>query len=182
MAQQNYLAFEGNDLTKLYYKSGRIDMKAKNPAPNDVNMSKTCGKYIRTSTELFDNIKFELLKMPQNIMLFTNYESDAQRFKIKVLTEAPIGTIIEIQLAKQSNLNYPMSVHSQYQTATTRQNEWEELIFVFSQKPKGSIVKPNEINQINILFAPNTKTHDKFYFDDLIGPLVADKAIGKKQK
>jgi hypothetical protein len=175
--QQNYLDFETVDFAKLYYKSGRIDMKAKNPAPNDVNNSERCAKYTRTASELFDNIKLMLNQKPDNVILFANYEKDALKIRIKVYTSAPPGTMIEIQLAKQSDLNYPINVHSQYQAATTKQNEWEELEFNFSQKPKGSIVKTNEINQVNILFAPNTKTSEKFFFDDLIGPVLLDKNV-----
>jgi hypothetical protein len=176
-AQQNYLDFESIELAKLFYKSGRIDMKAKNPAPNEVNNSARCAKYTRTASEQFDNIKLILDQKPDNVSLYANYEKDALKIRIKVFTSAPPGTMIEIQLAKQSNLNYPMNVHSQYQAATTKQNEWEEIEFNFSQKPKGSIVKANEIDQVNILFAPNTKTIEKFFFDDLTGPVLLDKNV-----
>ncbi|MBA3900676.1 MAG: hypothetical protein H0X62_10785 [Bacteroidetes bacterium] len=184
-AQQNYTDFERIKLVRLEYKSGRIDMKARNPLPNEVNSSNQCARYHRASSVLFDNIKFFLDGKMENVALFASYGSDALKIKLKVYTSAPPGTIIEIQLGKFSNLNYPMSVHSQYQAVTTKQDEWEELEFTFSQKPKGSIVKAAEIDQINILFAPNTKTNHNYFFDDLIGPMLIQKNIstgGKNQK
>jgi hypothetical protein len=86
-------------------------------------------------------------------------------------TSAPPGTLVEIQLARVSeSQDYPLNVHCQFQAVTTKQNEWEILEFSFSQIPKKSITKAHELNQVNILFAPNSKTGDVFYFADLEGP------------
>jgi hypothetical protein len=174
---------ESTPLMKLKYKSGRIDSKAKNPLPNDVNGSAKCAKYIRTSSERYDNIKYELLRNMMDVSAYATYKEDALKIRMKVYTSAPPGTLIEIQLAKNSGLDYPMSVHSQYQAYTTKQNEWEDLEFNFSLIPKGTLVKGIEINQINILFAPDVKKNETFYFDDIIGPMLeGDTIVNKNEK
>jgi hypothetical protein len=183
-AQQNYIDFDLINSVKLNYKSGRIDTKAKNPAPNEVNSSERCAKYIRTANVEYDNIKFQFIRKLENVVNFASYDENAPKLKMKVYTSAPPGTIIELQLGKVTHLDYPMSVHSQYQAITTKQNEWEELEFGFTISPKGSVVKPNEINQLIILFAPGTKVSEKFYFDEIIGPVMVGENItssGKKK-
>ena len=181
-AQQNYNDFEGNILFSITYKSGKLNVRAKNPFADEVNESSHCVKYKRTSAEPYDNIKLLMARALKDVLDYSKYDAGAPKIKMKVYTSAPPGTFIEIQLGKQTEMEYPRSVHSQYQAVTSKQNEWEELEFNFSQIPKGSLVKSNEINQINILFAPGTKKAEIFYFDDLTGPsLVAEKNnTGKK--
>jgi hypothetical protein len=183
-SQQMYIDFDTTQQAKLYYKSGRIDIKAGNPKPCEVNASSRCAKYNRTSSLPYDNIKFALSKKLENVMKYASYEANAPKIKMKVFTGAAPGTVVEIQLAKLSELEYPLSVHSHYRAVTQKQNEWEELVFTYSHSPKGSIVKANEINMIYILFAPETKSSDKFYFDDISGPAFAGSNItshGKKK-
>jgi hypothetical protein len=182
-AQQNLLDFEESiPVIKLYYKSGRIDLKAKNPQPGAVNGSARCAKYIRTSNEKYDNIKFELIRNLVNISNFTNLQEQSPKIRMKIFTSAPTGTMIEIQLGKISGLEYPMSVYAQFQAFTVKQNEWEELEFKFIQIPKGTLVKPTEINRINILFAPEIRKSEVFYFDDLIGPMLTGDTIVRKNE
>jgi hypothetical protein len=89
---------------------------------------------------------------------------------MKVLTDAPVGTLIEIQLGKTTGPAYPDGTHSQYQARTTVSGSWEELEFTFSQVPKGSQTTDREVNQMTLLFMPNSNKVATFYFDDLTGP------------
>jgi hypothetical protein len=183
-SQQNYIDFDSVHQARLHYKSGRIDIKASNPKPSELNSSAKCAKYTRTASLPYDNIKFLLAKKLENVKNYATYEEGAPKIKMKIFTGAAPGTAVEIQLAKLSELEYPLNVHSHYRAVTQKQNEWEELIFHYSHSPKGSIVKPNEINMINILFAPETNASEKFYFDDISGPAFTGNNIttnGKKK-
>jgi hypothetical protein len=91
--------------------------------------------------------------------------------KMKVFTSAPPGTLVEILLgSKRGNNDYPAGTNSQYQAYTTKSNEWEQLEFKFSQIPQGSETSFSQIDQITLLFNPNSATSDAYYFDELTGP------------
>lgn len=176
-AQQNYNDFEGNCYHLIDFKSGKLNVRAKNPESDSINSSNRCAKYTRTSFESFDNLKLVLKWKLKDVSAYANYNENSPRIRMKVFTSATPGTLIEIQLGKNTAQDYPVNVHSQYHAKTTKQNEWEELEFSFSQIPKGSLVKHGEVNQIVILFAPNTKEKQVFYFDDLTGPLFVESKL-----
>ncbi len=181
-AQQNFNDFEGNGFHIIDYKSGKINTRAKNPRIDEINSSKHCASYTRTSSEPFDHIKLLLIGNLKDVSDYANYKEDSPKIKMKVYTSAPLGTMVEIHLGKQTLMEYPFCIHSQYQVRTTKQNQWEQLEFSFSQIPKGSKVKSSEVNQITILFAPETKGKKIFYFDDLTGPLFLEKKTIRKNK
>ena len=74
---------------------------------------------------------------------------------------------------KNGNNDYPAGTNSQYQVYTTKTNAWEELEFKFSQIPQGSQTSTSQINQITLLFNPNSSTSDAYYFDEITGPGLA---------
>jgi hypothetical protein len=80
---------------------------------------------------------------------------------------------VEVLLgAKRGNNDYPAGTHSQYQAYTTVSGAWEELHFKFSQIPQGSETAGDQIDQIVLLFNPNSSNSDTYYFDDLTGPPI----------
>jgi hypothetical protein len=90
---------------------------------------------------------------------------------MKIYTSAPVGTLIEILLgSKGRNNEYPAGTNSQYQAYTTVSNAWEVVQFKFSQIPKGSETSTNEVDQLTLLFNPNSLNSDTYYFDEIIGP------------
>ncbi len=108
---------------------------------------------------------------------YATYIGVPPTISMKVYTTAPVGTPIEIQLGKSGKISYPEGTHSQYQAKTTVRNAWEVVKFKFSEIPKGSKTSVEDVDQITILFNPNTLTSDKYYFDEITGPvLVAEKA------
>jgi len=172
-----YDNFEGNK--SLYYgeRSGVLDTTAKNPMSNSVNNTKTCALYVRNGSKKFDNIKMSLPGKLSDVSSFLVYTGIPPKIRMKIYTTAPAGTLIEILLgSKGRNNEYPAGTNSQYQAYTTVSGEWEELQFKFSQIPQGSETSNTEIDQITLLFNPNTSTSDTYYFDDITGPLlVSDK-------
>jgi hypothetical protein len=173
-AQQIYDDFEGNRVLHYGERTGVLDSAAKNPAPNAVNNSQKCGLYVRNGAKKFANIKMSIPQKLTGVDAYATYLGIPPKLKMKVYTGAPVGTLVEILLgSKRGNNDYPAGTHSQYQAYTTKTNEWEELEFKFSQIPQGSETSATQIDQVVLLFNPNSSTSDTYYFDDLTGPTVA---------
>ena len=185
--EQVYDNFEGQKVIKYTERFGVLDSAVKNPAPNAVNKSATCALYVRNATKKFANIKMSLERKLTGVEKYATYEGIPPRMKMKVHTTAPPGTLIEILLgSKRGNNDYPAGTHSQYQAYTSTSNEWEELEFKFAQIPQGSETAADQIDQIVLLFNPNSSTSDTYYFDDLTGPglgtVPVEDAVNKKEE
>jgi hypothetical protein len=186
-SQQVYDNFEGAKVIKYGERFGVLDSAVKNPAPNDINRSQSCAMYVRDGSKKFANLKMSLNSKLTGVDKYATYEGIPPRLKMKIHTTAPAGTLVEVLLgSKRGNNDYPAGTHSQYQAYTSTSNEWEELEFKFSQVPQGSETGADQIDQIVLLFNPNSSTSDTYYFDDLTGPglgaaPVADKPIKKDE-
>lgn len=170
---QTYDDFEG--VKSIHYgpRTGVLDTLVKNPARGKIDSSGKCALYIRNSTKKFDNIKMSVSGKLAGVNEYATYIGNPPQLKMKVYTTAPPGTLVEILLGSRGRNNeYPAGTHSQYQAYTTLSNEWEELEFKFSQVPEGSETSASQIDQVTLLFNPNTNTSDTYYFDDITGPIV----------
>lgn len=176
-AQQRYDNFEGKKLISYGPRTGVLDTAVKNPAPNSVDSSAKCALYIRNSTKKFDNIKMTIAGKLAGVSEYATYVGVPLQLKMMVYTSAPVGTLVEILLgSKGRNNEYPAGTHSQYQAYTSTSNAWEELVFKFAQIPEGSETSASQIDQITLLFNPNSSTSDTYYFDNILGPpVVSDK-------
>jgi hypothetical protein len=175
--EQVYDNFDGNRVIAYGERSGVFDSLAANPGPNVVNKSAKCGMYVRNSARKFANIKMNLTHNLTGVEAFATYEGIPPRMKMKVFTSAPPGTLVEILLGnRRRNNDYPAGTHSQYQAYTSVSNEWEELEFKFAQIPQGSETAADQIDQVVLLFNPNSSTSDTYYFDDLAGPALGAEA------
>lgn len=177
-----YDNFEGKKALVYSEKSGVLDTLASNPAPNSVDSSKKCALYIRNSSKKFDNIKMSLQGKLQNVDTYATYLGTPPKIKMKIYSTAPAGTLVEILLgSKGRNNEYPAGTNSQYQARTTKTNEWEEIQFLFSQVPTGSETSFLEIDQITLLFDPNSSSSHKYYFDEITGPvMISSKPAAEK--
>lgn len=177
-SQQVYDNFEGNKVVFYWQKNGVLDTLVKNPAPNEVNNSEKCAMYVRNRIQKFDNIKMPLNNHLVDVSPYATYLGVPPKIKMKVYTTAPVGTLVEILLGnKYGNNAYPGGTNSQYQAHTTVSGAWEELVFLFAQIPEGSETSTTQVDQVTLLFNPNTTTSDTYYFDDITGPiLVQDSA------
>jgi hypothetical protein len=175
-AQQNYCSFDGNSLITFGYRDGKIDSISTNPKVNKVFSGTHCIQYKR-SAQKFDNFKIHPTGMLEDVSGFATFHKSAQKIKMKVYSTAPVGTMIEVQFTKKGMDSYPKGVHSQFQAKTKKQNEWEEIEFDFVNAPEGSQVKANEIDEIVVLFGPNTTSANTFYFGELVGPKLLPTAV-----
>lgn len=174
---QNYDDFEGNKVIHYVAKTGTLDTAFKNPAPDSINKSARCAKYIRNAKHKYDYIKLRPAGTFANVAAYTSFTGGTPAIKMKVYTNAPAGTLVEIQLGKISATPYPAGTHSQFQAFTTVSNRWQELDFRYIQTPAGSETTAEEVNQITIMFDPESGSRYTFYFDDLSGPPVAPGAL-----
>ena len=170
---QNYDNFEGTKFLEYSSKNGVLDTAVKNPNSNGINKSQKCALYVRNSGKKFDNIKMNLAGKLTDVKGYATYVGIPPKLKMKIYTSAPVGTLVEILLGnKLGNNAYPEGTNSQYQAYTTVKNAWEELEFKFAQIPEGSQTATNSIDQITLLFSPNSSSSDTYYFDDITGPSV----------
>jgi hypothetical protein len=167
--QQVYTDFETIKVAALAEWGGTMDSTAVNPGSNAVNSSSICGMYTR-GTDMYDNFKlFPYTKLTD----VTNYAVSggaAPKMMMKVYTNAPAGTRVELQLGAKSMTTYPQGIHSEYTATTTASGAWEVLTFDFVKIPTGSMVNPGDIDKIVVLFNPGTTTTDVWYFDEPTGP------------
>jgi hypothetical protein len=175
--QTNFDDFDGNKRQHFGLIKGILDSSAANPRTNSVNPSPRCAKYDRATGGRYGFIKMYPLRKLSDVSSYATHTGTPQKMKLKVYTSAPVGTLVEIQLGRKGDDNYPAGVHSQYQAYTTVRNAWEELTFTFSQIPEGSLVAPTDVDKITLLFYPNSSNTDTYYFDDLTGPSMAPETL-----
>jgi hypothetical protein len=170
---QIYDNFEGDQYLSYGIRSGVLDTLVKNPMPNDVNNSASCAFYVRNGGQKFDNIKMNILGKLGGVGAYTTHEGVPPKIHMKLNTTAPPGTLVEILLGSRGRNNeYPAGTNSQYQAYTTIQDGWEDLEFVFSQIPEGSETDITQVDQLTLLFYPNSSNSDTYYFDEIKGPSV----------
>lgn len=171
-----YDNFDGKKFIHYGERSGVLDTVAKNPVRDTVNNSLNCASYTRNASKKFDNIKMSVHGRLTGVNEYATYLGIPPRFRIKVYTSAPPGTLVEILIgSKNGNNDYPAGTNSQYQTYTTKTNAWEELEFKFSQVPQGSETAFDQIDQVTLLFNPNSSTSDIYFFDEITGPGIVEK-------
>lgn len=171
-----YDNFDGKKFIHYGERTGMLDSLAINPTKDSVNKSHGCALYKRNASKKFDNIKMCVHGRLTGVEEYATYLGIPPRFRIKVYTSAPAGTLVEILIgSKNGNNDYPAGTNSQYQTYTTKTNTWEELEFKFSQVPQGSETAFDQIDQVTLLFNPNSSTSDTYYFDDITGPGIVEK-------
>ena len=144
--------------------TGTLADNQPNPAPNAVNDTELVGRYTRNGSQQFDVLAYNINDLG-DASIFTNGE---QRFFLDVLTDAPVGTAILLQLENTglaTPTNFPRGRHSRFEARTTVQNEWERLEFQFLDQPD-NLVPDGSINQMIFLFASNTMTNSTFHFDN----------------
>jgi beta-glucanase (GH16 family) len=159
---------------------GVMQENINNPMPNGVNNSALVGRYTRSDDDLFDNMTYSI----DNPFDISGFVPGDTKFQMNIYTSAPIGTNIILQLENSNTAtpsNYPTGRHSRYQIETTKQNEWETLVFDYFDRPDAAVLEAN-VDQILLLFSPNSFTNDVYYFDDfekhcLASPVILESKI-----
>ncbi|MBP9746615.1 MAG: family 16 glycosylhydrolase [Saprospiraceae bacterium] len=156
--------FDQSPRIKKISSTGMLSRDIPNPGTNSINASNLCGKYVRSATQQYDVLAYDI----EDIKSAADFISSTSKFYLDLYTDAPIGTQVLLQLENKNQAlpaNYPIGRHSRYMVTTTKQNEWERLAFHFLDKP-GNTVSDFGVNQLILLFASNSFTGHTYYFDN----------------
>ena len=136
-----------------------------NPKPSTLNPSAKSAKYDRNADKQWDCIFYNVLS---SIPDASEYSSKGRKFYMDVMTSAPVGTeiIIQLETSDATATNYPTGRHSRYSAKVTKNGEWERLIFDFVDRPDGT-ASHTAISDMVILFATNSFTGHTYYWDNL---------------
>ena len=134
-----------------------------NPNASGINTSSTVGKYIRKSTELYDNFSFN-----STLANIGDFKSGTKKFAMDVYTTAPVGSIISWQAESSASIpsNFPAGRHSVYQGVVKQTNVWHTIIFTYASSPDASTLD-TEVNRFVFLFEPGTSSGNTYYFDNI---------------
>ncbi len=151
--------------TADYIESDGTLTVVSNPDQSGINTSSLSGKYERDQDAQWDVIFYST----SAIQDASEYSSRNKKFYMDIYTSsAPVGTQILLQLEDSGQAdagNFPAGRHSRYQAFTTTQNSWERLEFDFVDQPDASTSDFN-VDNIVVLFAPDSFTDDIYYFDN----------------
>ena len=146
-----------------YNVTGTLVEDFTNPSPNTINSSTLVAQYERNILETYDVLGIS------NIALETalDYENSTKVFFIDILTSAPIGTAITLQLenGELAAGSYPQGRRSSYTATVSKQNEWHTLRFNFNEIINNA-TQPNQIDRVSILFDSGNLTGDVYYLDN----------------
>lgn len=153
------------NLRSIYWvgSSGTFSGSITNPAKDSINKSNSVNRYYRNASLAYDALF--LKAMP--IKSASAFELENFIFKMKVYTTAPIGTEINLNFENRARaaIDYPSGRRCVLQTKTTKSRAWEEVTFKFILKPDPATLD-GTIDQLVLLFAPNTNSGDVYFFDD----------------
>lgn len=134
-----------------------------NPNASGINTSSNVGKYVRKSTELYDNFSFNT-----TLNNIGDFKAGTKKFAMDVYTSAPVGSIISWQAESSASIpsNYPVGRHSIYQGVVKQSNTWHTITFTYVSTPDAS-TPDNDVNRFVFLFEPGTNSGNTYYFDNL---------------
>ncbi len=134
-----------------------------NPNASGINTSSNAGRYVRKSTELYDNFSFST-----TLTNIGDFKGGVKKFAMDVYTSAPVGSVISWQAESSASVpsNYPVGRHSIYQGVVKQSNAWHTVTFTYVSSPDASTLD-SEVNRFVFLFEPGTNSGNTYYFDNL---------------
>jgi beta-glucanase (GH16 family) len=156
--------YDGAALLTKDFSNGVYTVQA-NPSATAPNTSANVAKYVRDAASSYDALVFK-----------TNAIEDAYNFKkgthkiyADIYTTAPIGTRLSLNFEVSGVAtpdNWPAGRHSNYEAVTTKQNQWETVVFSISSTPdKGA--SDASVDKFVFLFNPVTATNHTYYIDNI---------------
>ncbi len=134
-----------------------------NPAKAAPNTSNLVGKYERNGGSQYDVLAYNDIVIGNA----DSYKNGTAAFNMMVRSDAPAGTEVMIQLENRLKTpkGWPNGIHSRYTAITGAPNTWTNLKFTLKDAPD-VLLSGDSLNQIVILFKPNSYTSHTYYFDD----------------
>lgn len=142
---------------------GTYTANTPNPSATGINTSSNVGKYVRKSTEMYDNFSFNT-----TLTNIGDFKAGTKKFAMDVYTSAPVGSIISWQAESSASVpsNYPVGRHSIYQGVVKQTNTWHTITFTYVSTPDASTLD-SEVNRFVFLYEPGTNSGNTYYFDNI---------------
>ncbi|MCD9577472.1 family 16 glycosylhydrolase [Flavobacterium soyae] len=142
---------------------GTYTANVANPSATGINTSSNVGRYVRKSTELYDNFSFNT-----TLTNIGDFKAGTKKFAMDVYTSAPVGSVISWQAESSASVpsNYPVGRHSIYQGVVKQTNTWHTVTFTYVSTPDASTLD-SEVNRFVFLYEPGTNSGNTYYFDNL---------------
>ncbi len=157
------------------YNSGVLTQNQANPAVNAGNPSPTCARYVRDVTNSYDILVMTPSTAPNRFGNVSGFAAGTQRISLKFYSPA-VGVPVQVVLqnAAKSNTGYPNGKYlGDFNATTTVANAWETLTFTFAAAGPGNFdptMTAEDVDQLTMLIAPDSKNGGTYYFDDVTGP------------
>lgn len=142
---------------------GTYTANVANPSATGINTSSNVGRYVRKSTELYDNFSFNT-----TLTNIGDFKAGTKKFAMDVYTSALVGSVISWQAESSASVpsNYPVGRHSIYQGVVKQTNTWHTVTFTYVSTPDASTLD-SEVNRFVFLYEPGTNSGNTYYFDNL---------------
>ncbi|AXT53862.1 T9SS C-terminal target domain-containing protein [Aquimarina sp. BL5] len=156
--------YDGINQLELFFENGEYTPNVTNPTPNDINNSAKVARYERGTFELYDVVSFNTNAIEDS----SPFIDGDNIFFMDVYTSAPVGTEISLSLenSEGSDSDFPAGRNSQYASVVKEQDQWHTIAFSYTTSPDSGTSNLS-INEISILFDPNSNTSETYYFDNL---------------
>lgn len=160
--------FENYDAVRnlpLRNANGTYVAAATNPSATGSNTSAKVGQYTRNAASQYDALALASTQIKDG----SAYVAGQKVFALDVYTSAPAGTVVSWQLessASSNPNNYPTGRHSIYQAVVKQSNAWHTLTFSYANSPDAG-TPDADVDNVVLLFAPNSTTGTVFYIDNL---------------
>lgn len=157
------------------FTGGTLTGPIANPDARGANTSTQIGQYVRNAAIQYDVL---VCNLPGNIVGINDYLIGTKKFSMKVWTNAPVGTDIELTVQNRaaSTGGYPTGRHSVYRALTTATGTWMNLTFDFITQPAAGTAATS-LDQIVVSFNNDSFTGDTYYFDDFAGTTTATPSV-----
>ncbi|MFY8273463.1 family 16 glycosylhydrolase [Pseudoalteromonas sp. SSDWG2] len=156
--------FEGPESVTYSQWTGTFTQSIANPAPDAVNDSANVAEYVRDAGSQWDVIAADTT----DIVTAAPFITGDKAFYLDVLTSAPIGTEILVQLENSSTAtatNYPTGRHSKYVAHTTSDSGWQRLKFKLEDRIDG-MTTDLDVDSVIVLIDPNSFNGDTYFLDN----------------
>ena len=166
--------FETTRLLSYPSADGTLSQTAPNPGSAAPNTSPTCASFARSA---IDYATINITPKAGQFFDVSAYTANTQAITMKFRSPA-IGTKVQLVLQNRAKAtatpyNYPQgNFAGTFDATTTVANAWETLTFRFTAGAADASVTATTTDQLALLIAPNTKSADTFYFDDVTGPAI----------
>lgn len=133
------------------------------PFPDEVNSSFSCAKYTR-GTDGQSALRMGIDGISNSL----DFESGDKVLAMKVLTNAPVGTVLKIYLENHRMTGFPSlnGRRSSFTAQTSATQEWETLYFTFEQVIDMN-VSELEVNHLTLQSTVAENIAYVFYLDDI---------------